>query len=168
MKNVKWLGLSLAFALALPLTLPVGQATAAKAQELDAADNVFLQFLSSDTGYDGGVDFSHSPLYDENLEVGGRQYEFTVGGVDGYALLSASEWAGETLYAVEEMFYQQSSPFADCSGLPVYVEHGTYLEYKDETFYDVATNVAIDAETVAEMAERGFRVSFSKKRFCSI
>ena len=157
MKNVKWLGLSLAFALALPLTLPVGQAATAKAQELDAADSVFLQFLSSDTGYDDGVEFSHSPLYDENLEIGGRQYEFTVGGVDGYALLSASEWAGETLYAVEEMFYQQSSPFADCDGLPVYVEHGTYLEYKNETFYDVATNAEIDTETVAEMAERGFR-----------
>jgi hypothetical protein len=94
MKNVKWLGLTLAFALALPLTLPIGQVGQASAQERDEADGVFLQFLSSDTGYEDGVEFSHSPLYDENLEVGGRQYQFTVGGVDGYALLSATEWAG--------------------------------------------------------------------------
>ena len=157
MKNVKWLGLTLAFALALPLTLPIGQVGQASAQERDEADGVFLQFLSSDTGYEDGVEFSHSPLYDENLEVGGRQYQFTVGGVDGYALLSATEWAGETLYAVEELFYEKSSPFAGCSGLPVYVEHGTYFEYKNEAFYDVATQTEIPAETVAEIAETGFR-----------
>lgn len=157
MKNKHLVGLALAFALVASSALPIGQTWTAKAEAADEGDNVFLQFLSSDTGYDGSVSYSHTPLYDENLEVGGRLYDFTVDGVDGYALVAEIEWSGQTLYEVEELYYSGTSPFENCIGLPVYVAIGTYLEFKNEAFYEIATQMEVTAETVTEIASEGFR-----------
>jgi len=125
---------------------------------LDAADECFLEFISSDIG-DEEINFSHSPLYDELLRENGRQYDFTVGGTDGYALLTEIMLKGEMVYEVEELFFDQSSPFDDCRGLPVYISHRTYLDFSDGVFYNALNGEIVSDETIDELVSVGFRYS---------
>lgn len=123
---------------------------------LDAADECFLEFISSDIG-DEEINFSHSPLYDELLRENGRQYDFTVGGTDGYALLTEIMLNDGMVYEVEELFFDQSSPFDDCRGLPVYISHRTYLDFSDGVFYNALNGAIVGDETIDELVAVGFR-----------
>ena len=156
MKNKKLVGLLLALGMLSAPTLSVGQSIAAKAEVLDAADQSFMEFLLSDTTYQGEVSYTHTPLYNEDLEISGRQYNFTVGETNGYALLAVIQSGNKTFYEIEELFYNKQSPFADCEGLPVYITHGVYLDYKDNAFYNVVDKTMLSDETVDEYAYIGF------------
>jgi hypothetical protein len=50
-----------------------GSKYTAKANTYDAGDEYFLEFISPDLG-EKEISFSHTPLYDADLEVNGREY----------------------------------------------------------------------------------------------
>lgn len=128
----------------------------AKADSLDDADKYFLEFIESDSTFDGEIAFSHTPLYNEQLEQNGRQYLFSIGNVNGYALMTEFNGESQTFYEIEELFYSKTSPFADCVGLPVYITHNTYIEYKDQAFFDINSGLEIDEQTLIDCVEKGF------------
>ena len=153
----KLLGLIVAIVLMLSsFTTVFGWGEKAYAQAFDDADEYFTEFVLSDSTFAGELTFSHNPLYDEELNVHGREYVFSIGNVKGYALMVEFETETETVYEIEELFYNATSPFADCVGLPVYLTHYTYLEYRDQAFYDIPTGNQISAETVLECVYNGF------------
>lgn len=156
MKKLNIVGAVLAISLLGAIAGPVGRVVATKAEETDIANQIFLEFVLSDTNYQGEVTYTYSPLYDEELNVGGRQYNFTVGDIEGYALMAELEGENKTFYEIEELFYGKQSPFDECEGLPVYVAQGLYLEYKDDAFYDVLNNNRVSDEEVKEKAYKGF------------
>jgi len=96
MKDKKILGLVLALGMIGASVLSAGQVITTKAEELDTADQSFLEFVLSDADYQGEIEYTHSPLYNEELEVNGRQYDFTIGDVEGYALLTEIQSINET------------------------------------------------------------------------
>lgn len=156
MKNNKIVGLVVAVGMLAALVAPAGEAFIAKAETVDLADQCFMEFVLSDTDYEGEITYTHSPLYNEDLEVTGRQYNFTVGDVEGYALLAEIEGVNKTFYEVEELFYNETSPFDSCEGLPIYITYGMYLDYKNGSFYDVETGNQVDGNSVELNAYKGF------------
>ena len=125
-----------------------------KAEELDKADQYFEEFIKTDVS--GQITYESKPLYNEKLEESGRQYDFTVEGRNGYALLTEITGNGKTLYEVEELFYDKISPFEMCNGVPVYITHRLYLDYIDGRFYDLLSGTEVDEEVVKEKAYKGF------------
>lgn len=157
MKDKKILGLVLALGMIGASVLSAGQVITTKAEELDAADQSFLEFVLSDADYQGEIEYTHSPLYNEELEVNGRQYDFTIGDVEGYALLTEIQSINETFYEVEELFYNKQSPFDECEGLPVYITHRVYLDYKNDAFYNLVDDNVVEDAVVDDWAYKGFR-----------
>lgn len=154
----KILGVIVAIVLMMvPFTTVYGQSALAQERNVDGADAYFLEFVSSDTTFDGEIDYYYNPLYNETLNVNGREYIFTVGNVSGYALMVEFYGNGTVFYEIEELFYNKQSPFADCNGLPVYITHNVYLEYKNQAFYDVDSDTLVDSDTVAELVYKGFK-----------
>ena len=127
----------------------------AKANTYDEGDEYFLEFISSDVDEED-INFSHTPLYNADLEVNGREYIFTVDGQNGYALMTQFSGETQTFYEIEELFFNKTSPFASCLGLPVYITHNTYLEYKDQAFFDLSTGAQVSDEQMAEYVFNGF------------
>lgn len=132
-----------------------GSEVMVKANSYDAGDEYFLEFISSDVG-DNDVVFSHTPLYNTDLEVNGREYTFTVNGENGYALMAEFRAEDKTFYEIEELFFNKTSPFANCEGLPIYITHNTYLEYKDQAIFDLTSGVEVSEEQLAEYIYNGF------------
>ena len=157
MKDKKILGLVLALGMIGASVLSAGQVITTKAEELDTADQSFLEFVLSDADYQGDIEYTHSPLYNEELEVNGRQYDFTIGDVEGYALLTEIQSINETFYEVEELFYNKQSPFDECEGLPVYITHRVYLDYKNDAFYNLVDDNVVEDAVVDDWAYKGFR-----------
>ncbi len=137
---------------------PLGKLTMANAYaEPDPADQVFEEFILSDDFAQGELSYVKSDLYDESLAVAGREYRFTVGQMQGYALVARIPRSDQTYYyEVEELVYRRSSPFEDCEGIPVYVTHRTYLEYKNGAFYDLLSDTPLTSAQVEEYAYKGF------------
>lgn len=156
MKDKKILGLILALGIISTFALSVGQVITTNAASIDVADQSFLEFILSDTDYEGEIKYTHSPLYNEELEVNGRQYNFIVGDVEGYALLTEIHSTDKTFYEVEELFYNKQSPFDECEGLPVYITHRVYLDYKDDMFYNLVDDNIIENAVVDELSYNGF------------
>ena len=153
----KILGLIVSILLMLsPFATNFVQGVQAYAQTLDEADEYFTEFVLSDSTFEGELSFSHSPLYDEELNEHGREYVFSLGDVSGYALMVEFETETQTFYEIEEIFYNATSPFANCEGLPVYVTSYTYLEFKDQAFYDVTTGNQISEQTLLDCVYNGF------------
>ena len=107
MKNKKILGILLALGIVSMSSLSMGPLIATKAEGLDVADQSFLEFVLSDTDYEGEIEYTYSPLYNEELEVNGRQYNFAVGDVEGYALLTEIQGVSKTFFEIEELFYNR-------------------------------------------------------------
>lgn len=150
-------GIIMALGMALALMFPINGAVIARADEnVDAADACFLEFVRSDESLVGEIEYDYTYLYDENLQINGRDYTFTVGNKSGYALLTEVTEGENSYYEVEEMFCGRTSPFADSEGLPVYITHRLYLDYVNGEFVDLSSNSAVSSETVAEAALQGF------------
>lgn len=126
-----------------------------KADSIDAGDEYFLEFISSDVGEET-VNFVHTPLYNADLEVNGREYNFTINGEGGYALMIQFVGENQTFYEIEELYFNKTSPFATCEGLPVYITHNTYLEFKDQAFYNLASGAEVSEEQLANYIYDGF------------
>ncbi len=156
MKHTKAVGVALAAGVLSLAFAPVGSALNTKADTIDLANECFVEFVLSDTEYEGELVYTHAPLYNEDLEVSGREYTFSVGEVQGYALLAEIPYINEICYEVEELFYHKASPFAECGGTPVYITHGVYLEYSDGEFYNIADGSLVSQAAVEEYAYEGF------------
>ncbi len=125
-----------------------------KAEPLDAADTCFVEFVQSEA--EGELRYEYIPLYNEKQEVNGRQYDFTIDNRTGYALLTEITGNGKTLYEVEELFYDETSPFEACEGMPVYITHRLYLDYKNGNFYNLADGSIVNEDSLEEQALKGF------------
>lgn len=132
-----------------------GSEVVAKANSYDAGDEYFLEFISSDLG-DNDITFSHTPLYNSDLEENGREYIFTVNGEDGYALMVEFKAENQTFYEIEELFFAKTSPFANCDGLPIYITHNTYLEYKNQAIFNLVSGEVVSEEQLAQYNYNGF------------
>ncbi len=132
-----------------------GSKLTAKANSYDPGDEYFLEFISSDLG-EKEISFSHTPLYNADLEVNGREYVFSIDGENGYALMVEFSGENQTFYEIEELFFNKISPFASCEGLPVYITHKVYLEYKDQVFFNLANGAEVNEEQIAEYVFNGF------------
>lgn len=128
----------------------------ARAEEVDTADKSFLEYVSADTNSEGKIKYSHSPLYNEKLMASGRQYNFSIGKVNGYALLTEIRSENKIFYEVEELFYDKLSPFEASEGLPVYITFGVYLDYKDNAFYNIIDNSLVTVDEIETLAYKGF------------
>lgn len=156
MKNKKLFGLFLAVGLLGTAALPAGQVFASEGAGIDSADSKFIEYVKEDTDYNGEIDYTYSPLYDEELSINGRHYDFSFENVEGYALLVQIQSANNTFYEVEEVFYNSASPFENCTGLPVYITRGLYLEYRNEAFYNLESGQLIEDSEVSNAAIEGF------------
>ncbi len=156
MKNKKVVGFVLALGVIGSMLAPIGNEIFAKAESVDLADQSFLEFVASDTDYEGEIAYTHSPLYDESLQTNGRQYDFAIGDAEGYALMVEIQVGNQVFYEIEELFYNKQSPFEESEGLPVYVTHGLYLDYKNNAFYNLSTDELVDEAFIAESAYKGF------------
>ncbi len=132
-----------------------GSKAIAKANSYDAGDEYFLEFISSDIVTED-IEFSYNPLYNMELEVNGREYTFTANGKSGYALMVEFSGENQTFYEIEELFFDRTSPFATCDGLPIYIAHNTYLEYKDQGFYNLVNGAEVSEEQLADYLYEGF------------
>ena len=153
----KFLGLIVAVVLMISsFTLSFDQSVTANAQSLDKADQYFVDFVLSDNTYEGSLQYSHNALYNTQLEQNGREYLFSIGDVDGYALMVEFKHNDDVYYEIEELFYNRPSPFAGCQGLPVFVTHNVYLDYVNEQFVDISSGVVVDSEILSELEYKGF------------
>ncbi len=156
MFNKKIISFVATFALTLCAVFASGQVLFAKASTLDAQDEYFLQFVREDTGLEQ-VDFVSTQLYDQTLALNGRQYVFTVGGVQGYALTSKIIIGDQAFYEIEELFYNKPAPFSNYQGIPVYITFDVYLDYVNGVFYNLADNRSVvSPQIVEELAYRSF------------
>lgn len=125
-----------------------------KAEKSDKADQCFEEFIETDAN--GQVTYESKPLYNEKLEESGRQYDFTIEGKTGYALLAEIGGTDEKLYEIEELFYDATSPFDACMGKPVYITHRLYLDYIEGEFYNLSDGEKVEAEAVEQATYEGF------------
>ncbi len=132
-----------------------GSKVIVKAHFYDAGDEYFLDFISSDIATED-IEFSYNPLYNTELEVNGREYIFTVNGESGYALMVEFSGENQTFYEIEELFFNRTSPFANCDGLPIYIAHNTYFEYKNQGFYNLVNGAEVSEEQLADYLYEGF------------
>lgn len=86
-------------------------------------------------------------LYDMQLFDMGYVYEMEYEGVLGYAIVVNTTG----IFDVAEFYTEAVNPYADCEGNRVYVGLFTYLEFKDEAFFDASTGVVIDEVTLAAL-----------------
>ena len=156
MKHKRFIGLALVLGVFGTSAASVAKPVFAKAEMQDLANQTFEEFVLSDTSYEGELNYTYSALYNEDLQVNGRQYDFTIGEMEGYALLTALKGVNRTYYEVEELFYNKQSPFENCTGLPVYITHNLYLDYYEDTFYNVVDNSVVDDALIEEYAYKGF------------
>lgn len=153
MKIKKILGIALSLVATLAC-LPRIHQISSQAEGVNSADEYFLEFIDWTSEED--ISFVAEPLYDTDLQINGYEYTFEVDGENGYALLTEMQILGQTVYEVEELFYNKQSPFSECIGLPVYVTFNLYLEYKNNHFYNLENDAIIDEETLQEAVNKGF------------
>lgn len=153
MKIKQSLGISLSLVATLAF-LPTINQISSQAESINPADTYFLEFIDEDVA--ANISFEAEPLYDLDLQVNGYEYTFEVDGQNGYALLAEMQILGQTVYEVEELFYNKQSPFSECIGLPVYVTFNLYIEYKNDHFYNLENDTIIDEQTLQEAVYKGF------------
>ena len=118
MKIKQILGVSLSLIATLAFLPKINQISS-QAESINPADTYFLEFIDENVAEN--VFFESRPLYNVDLQVNGYEYTFEIDGQNGYALLAEMQISGQTVYEVEELFYNKQSPFSECIGLPVYV-----------------------------------------------
>lgn len=149
----KFFGCFLAVAV-FAMSLVGGVFVSAAADTYDSADLCFLDAVEPDNLQD--LSYERTRLYDEQLQPSGWQYNFSYDGGDGYVLMAPITLGETTIFEMEELRYNQVSPFDSCTGYPVYVTFNLYLDYHDGAFYDLVEDVALTEEQVNESALNGF------------
>ena len=104
-------------------TIPFGTYNVVKAESLDSADIAFLEFM----GVEDKISYDRYPLYNECLVSSGWQYNFRLDGTYGFALIA--EICEDNLQSceVEEVYYEQTTPFSNCLGTPIYIKFNKYI-----------------------------------------
>lgn len=121
-------------------------------ERLDKADLIFLEFMN----VDDDISYTRKPLFNEDLEQSGWQYNFDFKDTYGYVLITDTYEYGEQSYEVEEVYYEQVSPFDNCTGIPIYITFNLYIEYRDEIFVNLITGTQFSEELLASAKEKGF------------
>ncbi len=124
---------------------------------LDEADIAFLEFMNSDCE----ITYTRRPLYDEQLEQSGWQYNFRMEDTYGFALITNININSEESFEVEEVYYEQNSPFEKCLGLPVYITFNQYIDYYDECYIDLVTKNEVNSDLIEKFSKVGFGYSGS-------
>ena len=158
MKKVLILTLIVCFAVSLgaaAIPLTAASAAEASADPLDAAfDEAFLTFAGENYGGPLDTEIIRTPLYDIGLNALGALYSFSLYGEEGYAAVVESGRGG---YEVAEMFFSGEQPYPFLPGdMNVFVRPLVYLVYNGGNYYTADTREAVDAETVAALAENAY------------
>ena len=133
-------------------TTPFGFLGSANAESLDNADIAFLSFMN----INDNISYTRRPLYSECFEQSGWQYDFDYADTYGFALITSLYEDDQQIFEVEEVYYEQSSPFDYCEGLPIYITFNLYVEYKDNFFIDLSTDEKLSEEKIAKAVRSGF------------
>lgn len=121
----------------------------------DQADYCFLEYFSSEE--QNNISFTRYELYNSNIEQNGWQYNFTLDEIYGYALITLIELNnGYFAWELEEIYVDAASPFDCCVGKPIYVAHGSYIDFYNEVYYNLIDGNIIDTSDVIIMQENGF------------
>ena len=154
-------------ALLVVLTSTMVPAMVASAENyLDDADRCFLSYVSENSI--SNVRYNRTPLYNQLSEQNGWQYNFTEGNKSGYALIAIVKVNDNFIYEVEELKYEETSPFAGCEGLPVYITHHKYLVNREGLIYDLETDALVGETTLEEYVNIGFGYAGSAEHYDSI
>lgn len=169
MKKVLILTLIVCFAVSLgaaAIPLTAASAAEASADPLDAAFyEAFLTFAGENYGGPLDTEIIRTPLYDIGLNALGALYSFSLYGEEGYAAVVESGRGG---YEVAEMFFSGEQPYPFLPGdMNVFVRPLVYLVYNGGNYYTADTREAVDAETVAALAENAYFGSDSVLNFTS-
>ncbi len=138
-------------------TIPFVTYNAAKAETLDSADRVFLEFM----GIENKISYERYPLYNECFESSGWQYNFKLENTYGFALIAEICENDLQSFEVEEVYYEKTSPFALCKGIPIYITFNQYIEYKDGCYFDLSSGAELNQATIDKAVEKGFGYSGS-------
>lgn len=138
-------------------TIPFAKYHAAKAETLDSADMAFLEFM----GVEDKISYERYPLYNECLESSGWQYNFRLDGTYGFALIAEICEDNLQSFEVEEVYYEKTSPFANCEGTPIYITFNQYIEHKDGCYFDLSSGIELSQATIDKALEKGFGYSGS-------
>ncbi len=156
MKNKRFFIATLTLAMFLSTLPTFGLINSASAEQpLSSVDEYFLDFVEDDI-FGKKIEYSSSPLYDETLNQTGYEYTFEVDGQIGYALIEQVQVGENSYYEVEELSYTTRSPFAERNGLPVYITFNLYLDYVNETLYDLLTGEPVSEQTLARATQTRF------------
>lgn len=139
------------------MMMPISAYGASAENSLDEADIAFLEFMNSDCA----ITYTRRPLYDEQLEQNGWQYNFRMKDTYGFALITNININSEELFEVEEVYYEQDSPFKKCIGLPVYITFNQYIDYYDECYIDLVTKNEVNSDLIQKFSKVGFGYSGS-------
>lgn len=143
----------LSFFMCLCITLG---ANAISIDRHDAADTCFLNFIESELQEPDALEYVRTPLYNFALEESGWQYTFTAGSQYGFALVNEIRYDDSVLYEIEEVYFNETSPYANIEGLPIYVTFNTYIEYKNESFYDINSGLELDRAAIDNITAKHF------------
>lgn len=138
-------------------TMPFAKYHAAKAETLDSADMAFLEFM----GIEDKISYERYPLYNECFESSGWQYNFKLENTYGFALIAEICENDLQSFEVEEVYYEKTSPFALCKGIPIYITFNQYIEYKDGCYFDLSSGAELSQATIDKAVEKGFGYSGS-------
>lgn len=138
-------------------TIPFATYNAAKAETLDSADMAFLEFM----GIEDKISYERYPLYNECFESSGWQYNFKLENTYGFALIAEICENDLQSFEVEEVYYEKTSPFALCKGIPIYITFNQYIEYKDGCYFDLSSGAELSQATIDKAVEKGFGYSGS-------
>ncbi|MCM1438727.1 MAG: hypothetical protein NC131_05885 [Roseburia sp.] len=153
MKKLFFAGLISVFLAVMPMSVY----GATREKHLDSADIAFLSFMNTDCD----ISYTRRPLFNEKLEQSGWQYNFHVDSTYGFALITDINENDAQMYEVEEVYYEQHSPYDKCTGLPIYITFRQYIQYEDNCFIDLSSGNTLSEELIIKIANMGFGYSGS-------
>lgn len=117
----------------------------------------YLEQTLQEFGYDCADEYNIDTLYAENLMPNGYEYTFNIDNQPCYALM-VRELAedGNIYYDIMELFIDAASPFQHAIGKKVYLDMFTYIEYANNTFIDLSSNISLTIDEVNSIAQYGF------------
>lgn len=121
----------------------------------DECDRLFAEtmdgFLEDQGQGDTSFTVHKTLLYDVTLDTLGYLYTYEIEGESGYTIIVNNSG----VYEVTESFFN-AAPYANITGLAVYVLPFVYWEYVDEHFVDLETGVVLTDEMVESFLEDAY------------
>ena len=129
------------------------RAVSVKAESLDEADLCLqdsIQLMVDEEVESLG--YTRRELYNRSLIQIGYAYEMYLNGEKGFALMI--NLTG--YYEVTELYLRKESPFTDILGSPIYLTPLCYIEYVNEQYRDIESDIILSEEQLRLLEGKGF------------